>query len=123
MARNLETRLHISLLHYLLAVLPLKAAATLTHVANGENRNPVTGALLKRMGMRRGVEDLQFIWDGIHYAIEIKIPGAYQSPYQKEREAAVVAAGGFYAVSRSTQDIDDLLAHWNIPTRAKAGLR
>ena len=46
------------------------------------------------------------------------------SASKTELAAAIEAADWLLdAVACSTQDIDDLLAHWNIPTRAKAGLK
>lgn len=115
---NPETRLHIAILHYLQTVLPKEAADTLIHVPNGENRSPITGALLKRMGTKPGVEDLQFMWQARTYAIEVKPEGQYLRPVQKARQAAVLAAGGHYAVCRSTYDVDEVLAEWGVPVRA-----
>ena len=114
---NPELRLHITILHYLLAVLPLEAADTLIHIPNGEKRTPATGALLKRMGVRRGVEDLQFIYETSVYAVEVKPKGEYQSRFQKDRQRTVVRAGGFYAVVQHTDEMKELLGHWGIPTR------
>ncbi len=114
---NPEMRLHMAILPFLQAVLPREAADTLIHVPNGEKRTPITGALLKRMGTKPGVEDLQFIWRGQLCAIEVKPEGEYQSRVQKAREAAVVAAGGVYALCRSTDDVRETLAEWRVPTR------
>lgn len=114
---NPETRLHIAILHYLLAVLPKEAADTLIHVPNGENRNAATGALLKRLGVRPGVEDLQFIWQKRLYAIEVKPEGRYLRPPQRDRRDAVWAAGGYFEVCRSTDDVAETLALWGVPTR------
>ncbi len=114
---NPEMRLHMAILPFLRAVLPREAADTLIHVPNGEKRTPITGALLKRMGTKPGVEDLQFIYQKRLHAIEVKPEGEYQSRVQKAREAAVLAAGGVYAVCRSTEDTRAALARWNIPTR------
>lgn len=100
-----------------MAVLPLEAADTLIHIPNGEKRTPATGALLKRMGVRRGVEDLQFLWAGGVYAVEVKPKGEYQSRFQKDRQRTVVRAGGVYAVVRHTDEMKELLGHWGIKTR------
>ncbi len=120
---NPEMRLHMAILPFLQAVLPRAARATLIHVPNGEKRSPATGALLKRMGTKPGVEDLQFIWQTRLHAIEVKPEGEYQSRVQKAREAAVVAAGGVYAVCRSTDDVRETLAEWGVPTRETARSR
>ena len=117
---NPEMRLHMAILPVLQAVLPREAANTLIHVPNGEKRSALTGALLKRMGTRRGVEDLQFIWKGRLHAIEVKPKGEYQSIHQRDRERAVLVAGGAYAVSRSTDDVRETLALWGIPSREVA---
>lgn len=114
---NPEMRLHMAILAYLQAVLPREAAETLSHVPNGENRSAITGAKLKRMGARPGVEDLQFIHAGRLHAVEVKPEGAYQSPSQKARQAALIAAGAVYQVCRSLDDVTDTLLAWGIPTR------
>ncbi|MCH7946003.1 MAG: hypothetical protein IIC73_08345 [Armatimonadetes bacterium] len=120
---NPEMRLHMAILPFLQAVLPREAADTLIHVPNGEKRTPATGALLKRMGTRPGVEDLQFIWQTRLHAIEVKPEGEYQSRVQKDRERAVLAAGGVYAICRSTDDVRETLVSWGVPSRETAPLR
>ncbi len=117
---NPELRLHCVILDYLRLVLPREAADTLIHVPNGEKRTPATGALLKRMGTKPGVEDLQFIWQKRLHAIEVKPEGEYQSRVQKARQADVIAAGGVYAVCRSTDDVRETLARWWVPSREVA---
>lgn len=117
--RSLETPIHVAILHYLLAVLPKPAAATLAHVPNGENRDARTGAFLKRLGTRPGMEDLQFIWHGRLHAIEVKREGGRQSPAQRARQDAVVIAGGRYAVCRSIEDARETLREWAIPMRER----
>lgn len=118
--RNPEMRLHCAILDYLRVVLPPAAAATLIHVPMGENRNAITGAKLRRMGARAGVEDMQFALYGRLHAIEVKPEGARLARAQKDRQAALVAAGGRYAVCRSLADIDETLIEWCIPTRLTA---
>lgn len=121
MARtNREVRLHCAILDYLRLVLPSAAVETLIHVPNGENRAAKTGALLKRLGTKPGVEDLQFVWHGRLHAIEVKCEGSYQSPAQKDRAAAVIAAGGRYTVCRSIDDVTETLTEWAIPTRNRS---
>lgn len=122
---NAETRLHIVIGEYLRAVLPREAAETLFHPANGENRSAKTGALLKRMGVKPGVSDWIFLWNGSTYCIEVKLDNdpvrgltkTYQSPAQKEWQRAVEAAGSFYTVCRSTADVAEALKAWGLPTR------
>ena len=114
-----ETPVHIAVYSHLMAVLPVAASRTLIHIPNGENRTAKTGSFLKRLGVKPGVEDLQFFYEGTPYCVEVKPKGGYQSREQKDRQADVVAAGAFYAVVRSIDDVRELLAHWGIPSREK----
>ncbi len=122
---NHETPVHNDIGDYLRSVLPLVSARTLFHCPNGENRSDKTGALLKRMGVRRGVADWLFVHEGALYCIEVKVEAdpvrgierTYPRPEQKDFERDIVAAGGFYAVCRSIADTRELLDHWGIPTR------
>ena len=71
-----------------MAVASLLDASGLTwfHPANGEHRNPITGAKLKRMGVKAGMPDIMILQgpfksSGVdsHYsglAIELKTPDA-----------------------------------------------
>jgi hypothetical protein len=44
-----------------------------SHIANGEYRTTKTGALLQRMGVRRGLFDFLLISpDGVHFWLELK---------------------------------------------------
>ena len=112
-----EVTIHINIYHKLLAVLPQVSAATLLHIPNGEDRSAITGAKLKRMGLKPGAEDLQFIFAGRLHAIEVKPEGKKQSQAQVDRAAAVVAAGGVYTVCRSIDDVRETLAEWGVPSR------
>lgn len=114
---NPEARLSIVLYQYLSAVLPKEAADTLAHIPNEGRRGLQTQRLLKAMGIRAGVEDYQFAYQGRLYALEAKCEGNYQTAAQKARQAAVEAAGGRYAIVRSTEDVAEVLAEWGIPTR------
>jgi hypothetical protein len=117
---NPETRLHIAILHFLLVALPREAAATLFHPPLGGDRSAATGAMLRRLGTRAGVGDLVFTWQGGHHEVEVKTHRGRLSPAQREREAAVKAAGGRYAVCRSVDECRAVLAEWGVPTRERS---
>lgn len=51
------------------------------------------GALLKRMGLKRGWPDLIFISRGRLYGIELKRPGGKLSPAQRDRHRRLMNQG------------------------------
>ena len=53
----------------------------------------------------RGVPDIILILKGNFVGLEVKPPGKYQSPEQKEFERNCLAAGGEYHVVRSIEDL------------------
>jgi hypothetical protein len=121
--KNHETRLQFVLVDYLRTVLPLDAV--LWHCPNGGKMSSAWRKMLGGLGVLAGASDLMMVYGGRFYAIELKteadpvrgIKKTYQKPNQKDFEAQIVRAGGYYAVCRSTDDARELLAHWGIPTR------
>jgi hypothetical protein len=69
------------------------------HPANGGYRSPIEAAILRGLGMRRGVPDAIAIRDGRVYGLELKAAGGRLSPSQREAHAAVCAAGATVAVA------------------------
>lgn len=83
----------------------------------GKRYNP-NGNKRKRMGVRPGVADLQFILaDGKAAFIELKVEGSYQSNTQKAFQADVEARGCAYVVCRSLDDVRVTLEDWGVPLR------
>jgi len=65
------------------------------------------GAKRKAMGMRAGFPDFIFLHPNKFYpylAIELKTKGNYQTPHQKEYQAAVEREGARYVVVRSLEE-------------------
>ena len=76
-------------------------------VPNGENRHPVTGARLKRAGVKPGVPDiiLPVARGGYNLlAIELKTSTGNLSPEQKRYIAAIRESGSCVAVCRSAAE-------------------
>lgn len=83
------------------------------HCPSGENRTAITGARLKRMGVRRGVPDLCFVLpDGRPAFIEIKAPGKYLDPDQKDIRDYCDRQRVLHAVVRSCSEAEDVLLSW-----------
>jgi hypothetical protein len=56
----------------------------------------------------RGVSDIIVVHTGRPYFLEVKRPKSYQSPDQKEFQKRAEAAGAYYAVVRSIEDVQAL---------------
>lgn len=52
-----------------------------------------------------GAPDLLIMYRGTAFAIEVKRPGGRQSPAQREFQAAWEAAGGWYILASSVDDV------------------
>jgi hypothetical protein len=89
------------------------------HIGNGEWRDVITGARLKRMGVRRGAADLLFIRPGTPpLFLEIKTRGGRQSESQLEFQALAEAAGAEYVIARSLEGALEILWGARIPGAA-----
>jgi hypothetical protein len=101
-----EYEIQVALVGHIL----LRAAPGLvwTATANGELRNPVVGAKLKRMGVKPGVPDLYFAIPGrAPFWLELKTIGGRLSEAQKEFIPAMRAAGVIVHVAHG---LDEALA-------------
>ena len=76
-------------------------------IPNGGRRDAVTGAKLKEEGATSGVSDLILLKSNRFYGglcIEMKKPGGYQSPAQKQWQKDVEANGAKYVVCKSLDE-------------------
>lgn len=76
-------------------------------VPNGGRRDAVTGGKLKEEGVTSGVSDLILLKSNRFYGalcIEMKKPGKYQFPEQKEWQKEAEANGAKYVVCKSLDD-------------------
>jgi hypothetical protein len=64
-------------------------------------KNAFQGAILKAMGMVKGVSDLQWLHNGKFYAIELKTATGRQSKEQIQWQGGIEAQGGTYVLLRS----------------------
>ena len=72
------------------------------------------------MGVQRGWADILVIFDGMVIAIELKLPGTYQTPEQKAFADALVANGGHYQVCRSLDAVEAFLTACGVLLRVPA---
>ena len=90
------------------------------HPANGERRGKAAAGKLKAMGVKPGIPDLLFIHAQQTWAIELKRPGEYPSPVQRDVHERMRAAGAMVAVAHSLDEVRAQLAAWGIPTLGRA---
>lgn len=73
-------------------------------VPNGGGRSSLEGKILKMTGVRRGVADLLFMYQGETYCIEMKTETGTQSNYQIEWQFMVEKHGFSYVILRSLNE-------------------
>jgi len=84
------------------------------HCPNGERRDKITGAKLKRMGVLAGASDLLFWHNGNSFALELKAPGGRLSEAQLEFLVRFNDAGGHTAIAEGIDRALACLEAWNL---------
>jgi hypothetical protein len=113
-----EGPIHVAILEYLELVLPVWAV--IHHSPNEMNlkadakTKAIAQARAKRMGMRPGWPDLEFVLDGRVYFLEVKAPDGVQSFDQEAVEIALLNAGAPYEIVRSIADTKRALQKWRL---------
>lgn len=106
-----EHQIHSAVAAHLRARCP--AQVVWWHTPNGELRDPVTAAKLKRMGVRAGLPDFLLLITGRLYGLELKRErGAAISPAQREMHAALISAGAIVATARGLDEVLEILTAW-----------
>lgn len=86
-------------------------------IPNQSDAGARRGAILKRMGVRAGMSDLFFLFEGRSFFLELKTWHGSQSESQRVVEQLTTAAGGEYEISRSLEQSVKLLRSRGIITR------
>lgn len=87
-------------------------------VPNGGKRNAVTGAILKREGVKAGVADIIVMRNpGLCALIEVKTAKGSLSNSQKAFRDWCAANGFPYAVVRGIGDVQAALLDWGVPLK------
>lgn len=86
-----------------------------SHVPSGEHRSEQTGALLKRMGLQRGMLDFVFISPtGAHHWLELKRGSAPLTDAQQAFIERLNRCGVPHHVARSYDDAECQLKEWGV---------
>lgn len=81
-------------------------------IPNAARRSARNGAYMKEEGMLAGVSDLILLKSNRFYGalcIEMKKPGEYQKPVQKEWQKTVESVGNKYVVCRSLEEFIEVV--------------
>lgn len=113
-----EHQIQAAIMDYLDGALPSSCYAFA--VPNGGKRNAITGAILKREGVKAGVADIIVLRNpGLCAMIEVKTKTGSLSNSQKAYRDWCVANGFPYAVVRGVGDVQAALMDWGVPLKSR----
>jgi len=112
-----ELALHVAVSRFLRAALPTDATYTTFPLGGG---GLARGQRLKAMGTRAGWPDLQVLFAGRAFLIELKSADGRLSEDQVCTHRRIKSAGCPVVVARTLDDVDAALRSWGIPLRGRA---
>lgn len=116
--RQDEHGIQVAIMQFLDRALPASCYAFA--VPNGGNRSAVTGAILKREGVKAGVADIIVMRNpGLCALIEVKTAKGSLSNSQKAFRDWCAANGFPYAVVRGIGDVQAALLDWGVPLKMR----
>jgi len=71
-------------------------------------------AKARKLGTKAGWTDIEIVWQGRFYGVEIKAPGGRVSAVQAEMHAALRRAGASVAVVSSVKEMEEALLSWGM---------
>jgi len=71
-------------------------------------------AKARKMGTRAGWVDIEIVWQGRFYGVEVKAPGGRVSSSQAETHADLRRAGAAVAVVSSVSEAEAVLKSWGL---------
>ena len=114
-----EHGIQAAIMRYLDMALPASYRAFA--VPNGGKRDKITGAILKREGVKAGVPDIVIVRNGGFVAfIEVKTQAGRLSNSQVDWRDWCGANSVPYAVVRSIGDVQAALLDWGVALKARA---
>jgi hypothetical protein len=113
---NEEEKLQATVMQYLALALPPGAVA---HHSPGEGlRSKRAQGELKRSGYQKGWPDIEVIYRGRSYFIELKAPGSYPSAAQRTMHQRLEYCGCPVLLCRSGPEVEAGLRGLGLPLRA-----
>lgn len=115
-----EADLHTVVVQWLKWHLP--ASAIFHHSPNEGKRGWRSQAALKSHGTQAGWPDLEILYAGTAYFIELKAPKKYLTPAQKAMHERLRAAGFVVLTCRSLAEVETTLDLWGLPLRVRTAV-
>jgi hypothetical protein len=113
---NAEEKLQRQVMEFLALALPHDAIA---HHSPGEGlRSKRAQGELVRSGHKKGWPDIEIVWRGRIYFIELKAPGGYPSAAQREMHKRLMYCDAPVMLCRSVDEVESQLREATIPLRA-----
>jgi len=106
--KNEEHHLQVNMIQWFDLQYP-KLRLNLFAVPNGSNIGQRAGAYMRAEGLRSGVSDLIFCYNGVSTFIEVKTPKGRQNENQKEFQKAVENSGFSYVLVRELDVFRELI--------------
>lgn len=117
--RHEESKIQSAIMRFLDDALPASYRAFA--IPNGGNRSAVTGAILKREGVKAGVPDICIVRSGGSVAfLEVKTEKGRLSNSQAEFRDWCGESGVPFAVVRGIDEVETTLRGWDVPLRGRA---
>lgn len=114
-----EEALHRAVAHFLRVALPPEAVWH--HSPNGGGRSKAEAGIFKAMGTRPGWPDIEVVYCGFVYFIELKAPGGRLSANQKTCHTSLRGAGTHIAICHRVEEVEGTLRGWGVPLKATTG--
>lgn len=113
-----EHAIQTAIMSYLDEALPASYRAFA--IPNGGKRDRITGAIMKREGVKAGVPDIAIVRNGGAVAfIEVKTAKGRLSNSQTEWRDWCGANSVPWALCRGVGDVQAALLDWNVPVKAR----
>jgi hypothetical protein len=110
---DVEGPIHVAILAFLRWSLP---DAVIHHSPNEVDMSGRQAARMvsraRDLGMRPGWPDIEILWRGRFWTIEVKAPDNHPTRDQRECGTEIIAQGGRWGVARSVDDARRLIGQW-----------
>jgi hypothetical protein len=110
-----EQDLQMAVVRFLNLALPRERVAVEWTCFPAGGGGKIRGSILKGMGLKSGWPDLQFLYRGRMFFIELKRPGEKPEKHQRDLHDRLRHCGGHVDWADSVEQVEAILRRWGIP--------